>query len=79
MPPLKHENKLHSDTKIIANLFNQQFNSVFTSKETPSLSRLAKMRVQDLKTAGGLPSDTIPDLQQDTKTKMPEIYISENG
>ena len=27
-------------------------------KETLSLSRLAKMRVQDLKTAGGLPSNT---------------------
>ena len=73
--PLKHENKLHSDTKIKANLFNQQFNSVFTPKEPLSLSRLsrlAKIRVQDLKTAGGLPSDTIPDLQQDTTAKMPE-------
>ena len=79
IPPLKHENKLHSDTKIKANLFNQQFNSVFTPKEPLSLSRLAKMRVQDLKTAGGLPSDTIPDLQQDTTTKMPEIEISKNG
>ena len=76
IPPLKHENKLHSDTNIKANLFNQQFNSVFTPKEPLSLSRLAKIRVQDLKTAGGLPSDTIPDLQQDTTTKMPEIDIS---
>ena len=48
-------------------------------KEPLSLSRLAKMRVQDLKTAGGLLSDTIPDLQQDTTTKMPEIEISKNG
>ena len=38
-----------------------------------SLSWLAKMRVHDLKTVGGLPSDTIPDLQQDKTTKMPEI------
>ena len=37
------------------------------------------MRVQDLKTAGGLPSDTIPDLQHGTRTKMPEIDISKNG
>ena len=58
LPPLKHEHKLHSDTKIKANLFNQQFSSVFTPKEPLSLSHLAKMRVQDLKTAGGLPSDT---------------------
>ena len=30
----KHENKLHTDTKIKADLFNQQFNSVFTPKRT---------------------------------------------
>ena len=37
------------------------------------------MRVQDLSNAGGLPSDTIPDRQQDSKTNMPEIDISLNG
>ena len=58
IPPLKHDNILYSDTKTKANLFNQQFNSVFTPKEPLSLSRLASMRVQDLKKAGGLPSDT---------------------
>ena len=35
--------------------------------------------MQNLKTAGGLPSDTIPDLLHDTRTKMPEIDISKNG
>ena len=69
------ENKLYSDTKIKANCFNQQFNSVFTRKEPLSLSRMANLRVQDLKTVGGLPSDTIPDLQQDTAIKMPEIDV----
>ena len=78
-PPLKHNNILHSDTKTKANIFNQQFNSVFTSKEPLSLSRLAKMLVQDLRNAGGLPSDTIPDRQQDSNTNMPEIDISLNG
>ena len=77
--PLKHNNILHSDTKIKADIFNQQFNSVFTPKEPLSLSRLAKMRVQDLSNAGGLPSDTIPDRQQDSGTNMPEIDISLNG
>ena len=33
----------------ILNSFNQPFNSVFTPKEPLSLSRFAKMRVQDLK------------------------------
>ena len=33
------------------------------------------MRVQDLSNAGGLPSDTIPDRQQDSKTNMPEILL----
>ena len=79
IPPLKHANKLNPDTKIRSNLFNQQFNSIFAPKEPLSLSRLAKTRVQDLKTAGGLPSDTVLDLQQDTMTKIPEIDISKNG
>ena len=79
IPPLKHNNILHSDTKTKADIFNQQFNSVFTPKEPLSLSRLAKMRVQDLSNAGGLPSDTIPDRQQDSETNMPEIDISLNG
>ena len=81
IPPLKHkhDNILYSDIKTKANLFNQQFNSVFTPKEPLSLSRLASMRVQDLKIAGGLPSDTTPDLLQDSATNMPEINISENG
>ena len=78
-PPLKHDNILYSDTKTKANLFNQQFNSVFTPKEPLSLSRLASMRVQDLKKAGCLPSDTTPDSLQDSATNMPEINISENG
>ena len=79
IPPLKHDNILYSDTKTKANLFNQQFNSVFTPKEPLSLSRLASMRVQDLEKAGGLPSDTTPDSLQDSATNMPEINISENG
>ena len=78
-PPLKHENKLHTDTKTKANLFNSQFNSVFTPKEPLSLSRLAEMRVQDLKTAGGLSSDSNTDSQPDKTRCMPEIIISENG
>ena len=78
-PPLKHENKLHSDTKTKANLFNEQFNSVFTPKDPLSLSRLAKMRVQDLKSAGGLSPNTDTDPEQDTTKCMPEISISENG
>ena len=37
------------------------------------------MRVQDLKKAGGLPSDTTPDSLQDSATNMQEMTISENG
>ena len=72
-PPLKHNNILHSDTKTKANIFSQQFISVFTSNEPLSLSLLAKKRVQELRNSGGLPSDTIPDRQQDSNTNMPEI------
>ena len=31
-PPLKHENKLHTDTKIKADLFNQQFNCLYPQR-----------------------------------------------
>ena len=80
-PPLKHDGILHSETKTKANLFNQQFKSVFTPKEPLSLSRLAQMRVQDLKHEGGLPpdSDITTDPQQDPTVTMPEINISQNG
>ena len=37
------------------------------------------MRVQDLKTAGGLSSDSNTDSQPDKTRCMPEIIISENG
>ena len=80
-PPLKHDGILHSETKTKANLFNQQFKSVFTPKEPLSLSRLAQMRVQDLNHEGGLPpdSDITTDSQQDSTVTMPEINISQNG
>ena len=42
IPPLKHNNILHSDTKTKADIFNQQFNSVFTPKKPLSLLALPK-------------------------------------
>ena len=80
-PPLKHDGILHSETKTKANLFNQQFKSVFISKEPLLLSRLVQMRVQDLNHEGGLPpdSDITTDSQQDSTVTMPEINISQNG
>ncbi|MEW8546320.1 MAG: reverse transcriptase family protein, partial [Candidatus Thiodiazotropha sp.] len=77
--PLEHEGTLHTDTKKKSNIFNHQFNSVFTPKEPLSLARLAKMRVQDLVDAGDLPSDTPSDIPQDTTIPMPNIDISLNG
>ena len=37
-PPLKHENKLHSDTKTKANLFNEQFNCFYSKGSSFALS-----------------------------------------
>ena len=73
------KDKQNTDTKTKANLFNSQFNSVFTPKEPLSLSRLAEMREDDLKTAGGLSSDTNTNSQPDNTRCMLEIIISENG
>ena len=80
-PPLKHNGILHSETKTKANLFNQQFKSVFTPKEPLSLSLHAQMRVQNLNHEGGLPpdSDITTDTQQGSTVTMPEINISQNG
>ena len=79
IPPLKQNDVLHSDTKTKANIFNQQFNSVFTPESPLSLSRLAQMRLQDLNLSGGQPSDTSPDSRQNPSTTMPQIDISLNG
>ena len=79
IPTLKQNDVLHSDSKTKANIFNQQFNSVFTPKSPLSLSRLAQMRVQVLNLSGGLPSDTSPDSRQNPSTTMPVIDISLNG
>ena len=75
IPPLKQNDVLHSDTtcKTKANIFNQQFNSVFTPKSPLSLSHLVQMRVQDLNHSGGLPSDTSPDSRQNPRQQCQRL------
>ena len=67
------------DTKIKQIFLISNLTQFLAPKEPLSLSHLTKMRVQDLKTVGGLSFNTFLDLQQDTTTKMPEIHISRNG
>ena len=57
--PLKHDDILHTNTKIKANIFNCQFNSVELPKEPLSLARLAEMQVQVQLNAGDLSPDSI--------------------
>ena len=78
-PPLKHKNTLYTEPQDKANIYNQQFNSVFTPKEPLSLSRLAQMKVQDLADKGSLPPGSTPDKQQSSVPVMPDINISLNS
>ena len=47
-PPLIHNDNFASETNQKADLHNKQFQSVFTNKEPLSLSRLYKLKFQDL-------------------------------
>ena len=46
--PLQNNGKLTSDITDQCNVHNQQFQSVFTPRSPLSLSRLAKMKLQDM-------------------------------
>lgn len=59
-PPLQHGSRLVTDTTEKADVQNQQFHSVFTTKEPPSLSRLCTMKLQDMSDSGTFSPHSVP-------------------
>ena len=59
-PPLIHNDDLVSDTTQKADLHNKQVQPVFTNKEPLSLSRLCKMKLQDLADENKIETDSLP-------------------
>ena len=78
-PPLQKGNGLVTDTTENADLHNQQFQSVFTTKAPLSLSRLCQIQIQDMTDCGKMRHDAVPDGILNTNPKMEECSISCNG
>ena len=70
---------MYSDTVDKANILNQQFQSVFTSKCSLKLSQLASMAVQDLSDNGTIDPSQIPGECLNTTPQMESITVSTNG
>ena len=78
-PPLKHNNILVTDTTQKADLHNSQFQSVFTNKAPLSLSRLCKMKLQDLADEGKIEADSLPAETLSPNLAMEEFSVSVEG
>ena len=78
-PPLQKGNGLVTDTTEKADLHNQQFQSVFTTKAPLSLSRLCQIQILDMTDCGKMRHDAVPDGILNTNPKMEEFSISCNG
>ena len=68
-----------TDTTEKANIHNQQFQSVFTTKAPLSLSRLCKTQIQDMTDNGIMCHDAVPAGVLSSSPKMEEFSISING
>ena len=77
-PALNHRDRLVT-TAEKADLHNLQFQSVFTTKAPLSLSRLCKMKLQDMADCGGIPSEALPPGMQESSPAMEDFDISVAG
>ena len=78
-PALNHKDRLVTETAEKADLHNLQFQSVFTTKAPLSLSRLCKMKLQDMTDCGGIPSEALPPGMQESSPVMEDFDISVAG
>ena len=78
-PALNHKDRLVTETAEKADLHNLQFQSVFTTKAPLSLSRLCKMKLQDMADCGGIPSEALPPGMQESSPAMEDFDISVAG
>ena len=75
---LNHDHKLVTNTAEKADIHNLHFQSVFTTKEPLSLSRLCKMKLHDAADSGKIPSELLTPLQKSTPV-MEDFSISVAG
>ena len=77
--PINHGQKLVTNTAEKADIHNLHFQSVFTSKEPLSLSRLCKMKLHDAADSGNIPPELLPPELQKSTPVMEELSISVAG
>ena len=78
-PTLKQGSKLITEPCQNANVQNQQFQSVFTTKSPLSLSRLSTIKVQDMVDDGLFCPDSVPAGILSPIPPMEEFAISVEG
>ena len=78
-PALNYRDRLVTETAEKADLHNLQFQSVFTTKAPLPLSRLCKMKLQDMADCGGIPSEALPPGMQESSPVMEDFDISVAG
>ena len=76
---LNHGHKLVTNTAEKADIHNLHFQSVFTTKEPLSLSRLCKMKLHDAADSGKIPSELLPPEMQKSTPVMEDFSISVAG
>ena len=74
-PALNHKDRLVTETAEKAELHNLQFQSVFTTKAPLSLSRLCKIKLQDMADCGGIPSEALPPGIQESSLVMEDFNV----
>ena len=78
-PALNHRNRLVTETAEKADVHNLQFQSVFTTKAPLSLTRLCKMKIQDMADQGEIPSESLSQEMQESHPAMEDFSISVAG
>ena len=78
-PALNHRDRLVTETDEKADLHNLQFQSVYTTKAPLSLSRLCKMKLQDMTDCDEISSEALPPGMQESSPAMEDFYISVAG
>lgn len=68
-----------SDTVEMANVLNNKFKSIFTSKSPLSLTPWCQMKIQDYADDGTMKLSQIPDTLKTDTPIMPDITISDKG
>ena len=78
-PPLQHGSRLVTETSEKAEIHNQQFQSIFTTMEPLSLSRLCTTKLQDMADNGTMRYEAVPVGMLNSIPVMEDNSISVSG